>query len=278
MVKMIVMLGLLSLFGCRAHGNDFKNDTITFFSLSEGGGMNRFSGFSYCVETTKDGKVHFRFNERHPDEKELIIDDHSVFDSLQQIILKHKMYRYKSYYSPPFDVLDGESWSMYVQYASGKDLSTGGYMYGPKGYGEAISELCRCLNHWKEMPSVTSEVVSFYYEYGHERYTLERTEDHAVLIYDNEATKEHRELVRELEMMEDLRVVINVEGLKMNGKRGETEPDYTLWMYEINYSNGDRYLCESYDSTFQSGYTEMIQGFISYWMNEENRTRYFNYY
>ena len=275
----MMLLGLIaSLFGCQSGGNDFKNDTITYFSLSEGGGMERFGGYRYEVEATKDGKVHFLFNEGYPDEKEFTIDDHSVFDSLQRIVMKHKMYRYKNYYQSPYDVLDGTSWGFFVQYASGKDIRSGGYMYGPDGYGAAISELCNCLDQWKNLPIAVNEVVLFRFEYGPEHYTIERKDDHAVLLYDNVETKEHRELERELEMLEDLRVAINVQGMKMNSKRGETKPDYTLWMYEINYNNGDRYLYESYDSSYESGYASLLRAFVTNWMKEkEERTRYFYY-
>ena len=66
MKTMIVLASLLSLLGCRSLGHEFENDTITSFSLSEGGGMNRFSGFGYQVDKTKDGRVHFLFDEGLP--------------------------------------------------------------------------------------------------------------------------------------------------------------------------------------------------------------------
>ncbi len=281
MVKtMVLMAGLLSLFGCFSPGNSpvNENDTITHFSLSEGGGMNRFSGFSYIVEETKEGKVHFIFNEGYPDEKELTIDDHAVFDSLQAIILKNKMFKYKGHYQPKFDITDGTSWHLYVTYASGKDISAGGYMAGPDGYREAFSEIIQCLQHWQNMPGTTNEVVSFLYEYGKEHYTIERKDDHAVLTYDNEETGEHQEIEREPQILEDLRVVFNVDRLKMNGARGNLDGEYTPWMYDITYSNGDHYRYESYDRDFKCGYTHILQGFISYWMEDiEERTPFYYY-
>ena len=172
MKTMIVLVSLLSLFGCRSLENELKNDTITSFSLSEGGGMNRFSGFGYQVNETKDGRVHFLFDEGLPNEKEFTIDDHSVFDSLQQIIMKYKMYNYRDYYRPPFDITDGKSWHLSVHYASGKSISSGGYMHGPNGYRSAFEEIIACLDHWKELPVDINEVTSFLYVYGKERYIL----------------------------------------------------------------------------------------------------------
>lgn len=255
-----------------------ENDTITYFSLGEGGGMNRFSGFNYHIEKTKDGQVHFLFNEGFPDEKEFTIDDFSVFDSLQQIVKKHKMYKYKGNYRPVFDILDGKSWSLYVKYASGKTISANGYMDGPRGYRDAFEDIQNCLNHWKELPMAVNEVVSFKYDYGKEHYTVERKDDHALLTYDNEETGEHKVLERELEMLDNLRILFNIDGLKMNGSRGNIDFECTEWMYDITYSNGEHYRYESYDRGFKCGYTYSLQGFISDWMEEkENRQPYYNY-
>ena len=268
---------MLTLFGGKASGNKLANDTITSFSLREGGGMNRLSGFNYYVKLTQDGKVYFRFNEGLPDEKEITVDDRSVFDSLQQIILKHKMYKYSGNYQPPFSVTDGSSWDLAVHYASGYTISAGGYMYGPKGYRDAFNEIIQCLQHWKDLPSKVNEVVSFLYVYGKESYRIEREADHALLTYDNEETGEHKVLERELDVLEDLRILFNVDRLKMNGNRGKTDFECTLWMYDITYTNGDHYRYESYDRDYKCGYTHILQGFISYCMKEKSDRGEFYY-
>ena len=279
---MIVLAGLLSLFGCASPMSSSKpteNDTITYFSLSEGGGMNRFSGYAYSVELTKEGKVHFLFNEGYPDEKELTIDDRSVFDSLQAIVMKHKIYKYDSHYRPIFDVLDGTSWHIYVSYASRESISTGGYMAGPDGYRAAIHEFINCLDQWKALPAASNDVVSFLYEYGNDRYTLERKGDHAVMTIDNTETGKHQVLDRELDVLDDLRILFNIDRLKMNEiRRTDLDFEYTPWMYEITYSNGDHYRYEGYDRDFKCGYTESLQYFISNCMKEKEERDHFNYY
>ena len=275
---MIMLVSLLTFFGCGSPGKEFENDTIISFSLSEGGGMDLFGGFGYSVEETKDGRVHFLFNEGHPDEKEFYLDDHSVFDSLQQIVMKHKMYTYHGHYNPPFEITDGGSWSFYVTYKSKKSISAGGYMAGPKGYGEAFKAVMDCLDHWKNLPMPVNEVTLFVYDYGKEHYVVERKEDHAVMTYDNEETGEHQVLERESEMLEDLRITFNIGRLKMNSTRGEIAPDCTPWMYDITYSNGDHYRYESYDGSFQCGYTRMLQHFVTNWRKEKEERDHFNYY
>ena len=280
MKTMIMLAGLLSLFGCGSPMHSPKpseNDTITYFSLSEGGGMSRFSGYSYSVEATKDGKVHFLFNEGYPDEKELTIDDHSVFDSLQTIVMRHKIYKYDSHYRPKVDVLDGTSWSIHVLYASGNSISTGGYMAGPADYRAAIADFINCLNHWKSMPAATNDVVSFLYEYGPDRYTIERKDTIAVMTIDNQETGVHQVLERELDVLDDLRILFNIDRLKMNQTRGNLDFEYTPWMYEIIYSNGDHYHYEGYDTDFKCGYTESLQYYISNCMKDKEERDHFYY-
>ena len=255
---------MLSLFGCGENRHSLENDTITSFSLREDGGMNRMSGFNYCVKETKDGRVNFLFNEGLPDEKEFTLDDHSVFDSLQQIVMKHKLYKYHGHYQPPFNVTDGQSWDLSVRYKSGESINANGYMDGPKGYRDAFQDIIQCLNHWKELPTPVNEVVSFLYVYGKESYRIEREDNHALLTYDNKETGEHKVLERDLDILEDLRIMFNVERLKMNGNRESLEPSCTPWMYDIVYQNGDHYRYESYDRDYKCGYTHILQDFISY--------------
>lgn len=269
---MIVLASLLTLFGCQSPQNGFEGDTITYFSLSEGGGMNRFGGFKYRIEETKDGKVHFLFNEGYPDEKEFVLEDHSVFDSLQQIVLKHKMYRYKGNYQPPFHITDGESWSLYVKYASRETISAGGYMAGPDGYREAFNDIIQCLQPWKEMPTQVNELVRFKYTYGTTTYLIERKDDHALLTVDDEKENRHEVYQKSLDMLEELRVLANIEGLKENGVLKSDDPNHIPFLFELEYSNGLKYSYQSYDLNYQCHYTEVLQYFFQRWTSdsEEN--------
>ena len=139
---MVVLASLLSLFGCGFGSHVTSDDTIVKFSYSRDGGMRYDAGYGYKVERTSDGKAHFIFDERLPQKKrEYTIDDLSVFDSLQKIILKHKMYRYSGYYHPRAKILDGKTWYFDVEYASGKEIDAHGYMHGPRGYHDAFDEV-----------------------------------------------------------------------------------------------------------------------------------------
>jgi len=202
-----------------------------------------------------------------------------VFDTLQQVVMKHKMYRYSGQYKPPFDILDGSSWSLYVKYASKKTINAGGYMAGPDGYGDAIREIRECLQYWADMPVATNDVVKFIYEYGGERYLMEPNDGTALLTYDNEETGEHQVYQRDRGMLDDARILINTMRLKQNQTRGELEPGCTPWAFDITYRDGTHYRYESYDRDYQCGYTIELQGFISNCMEgkKEGQEHYIYY-
>ena len=152
-------------------------------------------------------------------------------------------------------------------------------MAGPDGYRAAISEIIQCLQHWKDMPGISNDVVSFIYEYGPERYTMERKDDHVVITVDNEKTGEHQVIERELTVLDDLRVLFNIDRLKMNGTRSENlDFEYTPWMYDITYSNGMHYHYESYDRDYKCGYTESLQFFISNCIEGKGERDHYIYY
>lgn len=147
---MVVLVSLITMLGCRSE------DRIVSFSLSRSDG--RRSHYSYNISETKDGKVHFHFKQSYHDEEiEYYTDDHSIFDALDQIVRKRHMRWYRSNYRPLAKYLDGHSWSLYVEYASGKEISSGGYMAGPLNWGKAQKELLECLDGWKKQPEETRD-------------------------------------------------------------------------------------------------------------------------
>lgn len=199
---MVVLACLLSLFGCRPGSRVTADDTIVKFSYKRDGGMRYDAGFSYMVKRTDDGKAHFIFDERLPKEKEFTIDDLSVFDSLQKIILKHKMYRYSGFYHPMAKIKDGKTWYLTVDYASGKSIEAHGYMHGPRGYHEAFDEVTACLDQWKKMPGdpKADSMVSFYLvwsrgmtENGGFRYEIDSDKNGRVHFRINEGYPDEKE-------------------------------------------------------------------------------------
>lgn len=274
MLKIIVLMGILSsIFGCQTPNGNPKvdpNDSIIYFSLMQGGGMRRFDGFRYRVETTKDGRVHFLFNEDYPDEKSFTIDDHSIFDNLQQIVLKHKMYNYSGNYQPEMRIFDGHSWSLYVKYASRATISAGGYMAGPDGYGKAFDDIISCLDRWKETPVEANPLVSFDYVYGTTHYRIEPQDDHTLVTIDNASTGLHEVIEKPLDMMEDLRMTTIIEGLRESWDSKSDDPNSTPFEFDILFSNGDQYVYKSYDLNYRCHKTEVMYWFLERWEIEMN--------
>ena len=227
--------------------------------------MNRFGGFKYCVEETKDGRVHFLFNEEYPNEMDFTIDDHSVFDSLQQVILKHNMDKYSGQYKPMMQVLDGQSWSLYVKYASGASISAGGYEAGPDGYWAAFDDIRACLDPWKDTPVAVNRVVSFDYSYVTTHFHIEPQGDHTLVTIDDESTGRHEVIEKPLEMLEDLRVITITEDLRDNGKLLSDHPDSKPFKFDIVFTNGNHYVYESYDSNYRCHKTEVMYWFFERW-------------
>ena len=267
MIKLVVLMGIISsLFGCNNPGSNVDpNDTITYFSYYKGGGMRRFDGYRYLVEKTKDGRAHFLFNKDYPDEKEFVIDDLSVFDSLQQIVLKHGMYEYSGNYQPDMQIFDGQSWDFYVKYASGESIRAGGYMAGPDGYWDAFRDIIDCLDQWKEASVEENRLVSFDYTYMTTHFHIEPQDDHALVTIDDESTGRHEVLEKPSEMMEDLRVTAITEDLRDNGTLRSDNLQSKPFKFDILFSNGNRYVYESYDLDYKCHKTEAMIWFFGRW-------------
>lgn len=256
---MVVMASLLTLFGCRSE------DRIVSFSLSKSSGRGHHNAYRYEIRETEDGQVHFLFNEDFPDEKEYYLSDHSVFDSLDRIVRKYHMNWYRSDYRPRGNIKDGSSWSLDIVYASGKEISSGGYMAGPCNWGEAREDLLQCLDYWKSLPGLQNDLVSFEYFYGTTHYLFQREEDHTTVTIDDEAADRHVKLTKPLDLMEDLRKTVISERLRDNGCLKTDDPNSTPFKFESVFSNGDKYCHESYDLEGRCHYTEVLHGFLDKW-------------
>ena len=80
-----------------------------------------------------------------------------VADSLAQIVREEKMTKYKEHYKPPFEILDGTSWSLYVRFEDKTSLSSSGYMAWPRGDG--LKRLNNYLdNLWKQVEGQAEEI------------------------------------------------------------------------------------------------------------------------
>lgn len=55
--------------------------------------------------------------------------DISLLNEIEQVIMEHKMYDYRQHYAPPLQVLDGENWTLCMQFENSSYYSSGDNAY-----------------------------------------------------------------------------------------------------------------------------------------------------
>lgn len=148
-------------------------ERLTYFSFGEHGSMAN-SGESYSLSITKDGQLSILIDEGMLSETKMLLPETTLLDSLLAIVKTYKMDKYKNDYRPPYDVFDGDSWSLYYSYDSGRSLSSGGYMAWPKNFSEARQAIVALLRPLRERQAITSLHFSATDGQGHNiEYSLE---------------------------------------------------------------------------------------------------------
>lgn len=120
-----------------AKGRDGK---LTSFEYRHDNGMVYGAGKIFSARLSEDGTcVEIKI------EKDLQVTtrtaDLSFMDKLDAIISQYKMKKYKDYYKPVFEVLDGDTWGLSFGYSSGKRYESRGYVASPKNAREAIGAI-----------------------------------------------------------------------------------------------------------------------------------------
>lgn len=152
----IKALAVLAVTFCTACGNTGCNNpkpgrpqsndiaAITSFHYNECNTTVANGNESYDVKLMPDGKVIAIFDNGNPLWGKVEVDK-SVLDSLQQIVYKHKMHKYKKEYRPKFDVCDGTMWSMGIRFADNTSVNSSGDNAWPKNSGEAFKAVTELL-------------------------------------------------------------------------------------------------------------------------------------
>lgn len=109
------------------------------FSYSNGYAMNAYTTYKIecnekCVVEVKPHGV--------PDEDKLKIEiDKKVCDKLKDILEKYNVGKWDGFNKNDKNVLDGDSFHLYVHFVDGTGISASGYMKWPNHYGEVKGEL-----------------------------------------------------------------------------------------------------------------------------------------
>ena len=78
--------------------------------------------------------------------QDTILQPIQLIDSVETIVRQNKMWKYKEHYSPAFEVLDGNSWSLSFTFDGAEPSSSSGYHATPKGGG--ISQVVNMLKQY----------------------------------------------------------------------------------------------------------------------------------
>ncbi len=145
---MASLLSLLTLLSCGSNKNTQQDSNdgrkMIHFTYSVQGTMC----YGTLYEAKKDNnKIVVLINHQEEKDHEYKTGE-SVFTDLQTIIDKNKMHKYKGSYSPLFEILDGESWSLNVKYEDeSMNITAHGTNAGPGGYREAFREIADYFNN-----------------------------------------------------------------------------------------------------------------------------------
>ena len=278
MKKNLLLLGLMALsISCSSQtpkNENMNKERLTYFSFDHHNTMAMFYGEKYSVSTEKDGRIHVVIDEAFPDEKEFYIDDTTIFDSLKAIVDEYKMDKYKGSYQPRMQVFDGDSWSVYYKYDSGRSVSSGGYMAWPANYSEMRHALSDYFQQWRDY-QIGIKVIDFFKftcknNQGCDmEYTLERGENEATLVLHDAERNLDETLAVSNDYLAELQRVVNEVRLK------ETMYDYytsdenaTQCDFFVRYNNGDTLNAVNCYTQYPGFRESAIRQFFSQWLSE----------
>ena len=78
----------------------------------------------YLVSADADGKQTLTYSKDDGVQHTVALQE-DVLGKIGAIAKSHKLHRLKDHYTPPFQILDGYSWTLYIRYESGSVSSSG---------------------------------------------------------------------------------------------------------------------------------------------------------
>ena len=169
--RLLLLMSLLSFLGC-GHPTPAPTPQTNgrhgqLMKLEYGGthGYHAYSNIDFQAERLKDGRTRITVMVGN-DRDRVFEEESSVMDSLEAIVYAYKMYKYDGSYRPKFDVLDGDSWHLYMDFADGEHASCSGYEAAPPGKGgEGLGKIDGFFSRWlNQEPAEEVALVSFRYE------------------------------------------------------------------------------------------------------------------
>ena len=265
------------------NNNDMKTEHLTYFSYDHHNSMAWHSGEKYNVSTEKDGRIHIVIDEGFPEEKDFYIDDTTIFDELDSIIKAFKMHKWHDKYQPKMRIFDGDSWSLYFKYGSGKSKGSGGYMAWPNNYHEARQAISAYFQKWRDYPIQAKEINLFQYTCKNKQgrdieYRLERGDQEAKLFIRNAEYDTDKEVAVSNDYLTELKELVNMYRLKDERNRTTDDDSASVYRFFIGYNTGDTIDFTGYYTTFVSGQTAPFLSFFGHWLPVRGNLVRFEYY
>lgn len=159
----LLLMSLLSLFGC-GQNEPAPGPGVPLKSIRYSGtrGYHAHSNVGFRAQRQDDGTTRVAL-EVGNDRDRVFLYGPEVMDHIDSLVAEYKMYKFKGHYDPKFEILDGDSWSLSLDFADGTWSSCGGYMAYPPGKGaEAIGHLEGLLNEWLNRGPAEDALLTFY--------------------------------------------------------------------------------------------------------------------
>jgi len=172
-------MSLLSFLGCGRPAPDPAGQPDKgerrLVKLEYGGthGYRSHSNIDYTVERTKKGKTLLTIEVGNDRDRVFELDD-TLMDTLDSLVTEYRMEKYDGKtFTPKMDVLDGDSWHLFMTFSDGKRASFHGYEATPPGKGaEGLGKIAGTLSDWLDKePAEEVGLVSYRYELHNEEGT-----------------------------------------------------------------------------------------------------------
>lgn len=227
-----------------ANGNEMQGTRLTYFSFDHHNSMSQ-SGENYNISIADDGRTHVVIDEGSEGEKEFYLADSTIFDELLAIVRTYKMDKYKENYKTWMEITDGDTWSLYYKYDTGRSVSSGGYMAWPKNYHEMRQALADYFQKWRDWDK--GVLIMDYFKLTcknnkgcDQEYTLERGEEEATLTLRDAERGIDTTMKVSNDIMQQLQMRANSVNLKDKMYDYYTDDEEaTRCTYFVRYCTGD---------------------------------------
>lgn len=252
------------------NNNEMNTERLTYFSYDHHNSMS-MDGEKYDVSSTEDGRIHVVIDEGLAGEKEFYLADSTIFDELLDIVKTYKMDKYKEDYKPRGTIFDGDSWSLYYKYDTGRRVSSGGYMAWPDNYREMRHALSDYFLKWRNHQEGVLIMDYFKFTCKNNKgldteYTLERGDKEATMTIRDKEQGIDKTLKVDNDILQELQERANSAQLKDKHYDYHTEDENaTRCTYFVRYNTGDTISGITCHTQYPSHKVTAINDFFSRW-------------